>query len=46
MEITDKRILVSNTSVLINFLKIERMDLIHNVSFDFVVTEHDRRRNL
>lgn len=36
----DKRILVSDTSVLINFLKIDRMDLIRDVSFQFIATEH------
>jgi predicted nucleic acid-binding protein len=40
MESHDKRILVSDTSVLINFLKVDRMDLVRDVSFDILVTEH------
>ena len=33
-------ILVSDASVLINFLRIDRMDLIDAVSYEFMVTDH------
>lgn len=33
-------ILVTDTSVLVNFLRIDRMDLLHALSHDFLVTEH------
>ena len=34
------RILVSDTSVLVNFLWIDRMDLIGEVSYEFFATDH------
>lgn len=37
---TDTRIVVSDTSVLVNFLRIDRMDLIANVSYDVLATDH------
>lgn len=40
MEVSDPNTLVVDTSVLINFLCIDRMDLIAKHSYSFVVTEH------
>ena len=34
------RVLVSDTSVLVNFLRIDRMDLIGDVSYEFFATDH------
>src|ERR1700722_7633689 len=35
-------VIVSDTSVLINFLKIDRLDLLGNCSLHFLVTDHVR----
>lgn len=37
-----KDVIVTDTSVLINFLKIERLDLLAKCSLDFFITEHVR----
>lgn len=36
----EKSIVVSDTSVLVNFLRIERVDLIADHSYEFLVTDH------
>lgn len=37
-----ENIVVSDTSVLINFLKIDRLDLLEKCSFNFLITDHVR----
>ena len=40
MLVPGSTVIVSDSSVLINFLRIDRMDLIRAVSYEFLVTEH------